>query len=152
MSTTLLVTGRSSRGCDQRDMSGVVVEGKLFSGSATSAVVRAANKTKSYAVGLAKQRSRVDTGAMQRGWYGDIKRGGNSVQLAIKNDVYYAPFQEYGTKHVRPMLAGTRAVEESLSYFKEELQRELSSELGGRLESIERSTERALSIFFRGLK
>ncbi|TFI50989.1 HK97 gp10 family phage protein [Mastigocladus laminosus UU774] len=116
----------------------VRVEGKLFSGVPSSAVMRAARKTQKYALTMVQTLSNVDTGLMRRSWYTQLKPGLDGVELSINNDVFYTKYQEYGTRSIRPRLMATRTVPSAVKYFQTELQRELQTELGGAMESFER--------------
>lgn len=130
----------------------VQVEGKLFTGVPSSAMVRAARRTQKFALDATQDRSRVDTGTMKRSFYTDLKTSTSGISLSINNDVFYAKYQEFGTKNIPPMLAATKSIGLAKTHFQAEVQKELQSELGGRLESIERATQNALSVFFRGLR
>jgi HK97 gp10 family phage protein len=49
----------------------------------------------------AKARAPVRTGRLRAGIEGSVDHGGESVTVVLSADVLYAPFQEFGTRHMR---------------------------------------------------
>jgi hypothetical protein len=118
----------------------VRVEGKLFTGNVSAAFFRAANQTKDRALKVTRDRTRVKTGKLRSGWVSQITGGSSSISLAIMNGVEYAVFQENGTKYIPPMMAAAAGLETATSLFQQELQRELTVEIGGSIQSLASSS------------
>lgn len=128
----------------------VKIEGKLFRGRPSIAVMKAAQTTRTKALKLTRDRSRVDTGAMKSGWSVNVKGGSSGVQLSISNDVFYTKYQEFGTSKIAPMYAATKSMVDAKTIFQQELQKELKSSLGGRIDYLVSSAADALSVVLRG--
>lgn len=111
-------------------------EGKLFTGNPSRAFQRAARRTSDRALRVTRDKSRVKTGRMRSGWQAQITGNSSGVSLTISNNVPYTIFQERGTKYVAPMLAAAAGLETATAIFQQELQHELTGELGGYIQSL----------------
>lgn len=128
----------------------VKAEGKLFSGRPSRSVLKAAKSAQDKALASTRARTRVKTGNLKGAWQANISSASSGVSLAITNDVYYAKYQEYGTRYISPMGASKKGLSDAKSVFQQELQRELKNDLGGRIEYLAKGAIDAISIALGG--
>lgn len=114
----------------------VKIEGKVFGGRPAMAMKKAAERVRPKALKLTRDRTRVKGGTLRSGWAVEIGGGSKSVQLSISNNVFYARYQEFGTSRIEPMNAAANSLSDAETLFKQELQKELQSQLGGTIESL----------------
>lgn len=128
----------------------VSITGPLFNGVPTAAVARAASKTRKHVLSEVKEVTPVDTGLMRRSWYSKVDTKLSGVSLGLFNNVDYSGYVEYGTKHMTARRPGTQTMNQARGYFTSQLQKELSTELGGTIENIERRAIQGIAALLRG--
>jgi HK97 gp10 family phage protein len=102
--------------------------GKLFEADVpiTPAIAKAANIAKTFASGLIKARTPVDTGKLKSSWKVGLEGGG----LRIKNDTFYAGFVEFGTVNMAPRAMMTSSLPEIQSAYIDALYKEIGEAMG----------------------
>jgi HK97 gp10 family phage protein len=102
--------------------------GKLFEADVqiTPAIARAANIAKTFASGLIKARTPVDTGKLKSSWKVGLEGGG----LRIKNDTFYAGFVEFGTSKMAPRSMMTSSLPEIQEVYIDALYKEIGEAMG----------------------